>query len=146
MGLISRVSSRTYRMVHDQKPCDVERFLTFIRKSRDLEDRIIYRLNDAVRTKSMSTRSDLQGSSCEALKVELDAARVSREAQIRDCLGSHEIALSTYKQGLDSGEKGFRRGKFKSMVNDRNSLIADQKTEYNTRARVDKIFREKCDI
>merc|ERR1712157_287666 len=122
--------------VFDQKSCDVERFLTFIRESRDIEDRIIYRLNDAVRTKSVSQRSDLSGSSCEGLKNELDAARVSRQNSMRDCLAAHEIALSAYKQGLDEGRDGFRRGKLKSMLNDRNSLIADQKTESNTRARV----------
>merc|ERR1711879_376581 len=150
MGLISRVSSRTYRKLTGWfliKTCDVERFLTFIRKSRDIEDRIIYRLNDAVRTKSVSERSDLSGgSSCEGLKNELDAARVSRENSMRDCLAATEIAVSNYKQGLDEGKDGFRRGKLKAMMSDRHSLIADQKTESNTRARVDKVFREKCDI
>lgn len=51
------------------KPCNVEKFLTDIRKARDIEDRIIYRLNDALRTTSMSGRKDLVGKGCLDLRA-----------------------------------------------------------------------------
>ena len=129
------------------KECDVEKFLTSIRKARDLEDRIIYRLNDAVRTKSMTNKKFNTANSdggCESLKQELDSGRQQREQKIRECLASHEVAMTSYKAGLDNGEDGFRRSVFKGMRLDRQLLISDQNTEYNTRARVDKLFDEKC--
>jgi len=127
------------RMQTEQK-CDIEKFLTTIRKSRDIEDRIIYRLNDAVRTNS---GRQFEGG-CDSLKQELDSGREQRVTQIRDCLGSHEVAMSAYKESLDNGDAGFSRVKFQGMRKDRNMLISDQQTESNTRARVDKLFAEKC--
>merc|ERR1712066_464378 len=135
MGLISRVSSRTYRrarfwllvgvMQQDEKTCNVEQFLTSIRKARDIEDRIIYRLNDAVRTKSMTGKqfNTQNAEGCDSLKQELNAGRLQREAAIRDCLAAHEVALTSYKASLDAGEDGFRRSYLKTMQTDRRALI-----------------------
>merc|ERR1712195_350222 len=78
------------------------------------------------------------------LKQELDSGREQRVTQIRDCLGSHEVAMSAYKESLNNGEAGFSRVKFQGMRVDRNMLVSDQNTEFNTRARVDKLFAEKC--
>merc|ERR1712174_182191 len=108
---ISRVSSRTYSIVlkyskmsqeqpqtsstSNLTPCNVEKFLTQIRMKRDLEDRIIYRLNEALRTTSMSSRKDSGKNvdSCHGLKSLLDEGRSQRESEIRNCLASHEVAI-----------------------------------------------------
>ena len=92
-------------------PCNVEKFLTQIRMKRDLEDRIIYRLNEALRTTSMSSRKDSGKNvdSCHGLKSLLDEGRSQRESEIRNCLASHEVAIGNYKEKLAAGESGFRR-------------------------------------
>jgi len=125
------------------KPCNVDKFLTSIRLKRDLEDRIVYRLNDALRTNSMRNRSDA-GDGCAGLKLELQAGREQRESAIRECLASHEQSISNYKEKLNQEEAGFKKSVLRRMVNDRYALIGDQETEYTTRARVDKLFEEKC--
>ena len=136
-----QISKIHKKKMQTEKKCDIEKFLTTIRKSRDIEDRIVYRLNDAVRTKTMSQKFE---GGCDSLKQELVTGREQRVTQIRDCLGSHEVAMSAYKESLHNGEVGFSRVKFQGMRVDRNLLVSDQQTEFNTRARVDKLFAEKC--
>ena len=129
------------------KPCNVEKFLTAIRLRRDLEDRIVYRLNDAVRTNSMRSKSfkTETGDNCLGLKNELQAGRTYRSQAINECLASHEIAIDSYKEKLANEEAGFKKSVLKRMVNDRYALISDQETEFTTRSRVDKLFDQKCD-
>jgi len=91
----------------------------------------------------MSSRKDV-GSGCDGLKSELENGRSHRETLIRTCLSQTETFISHFAEEFKKETPGYTKRKLNFLNNDRNFLISEQKTEANTRSRVDKIFDEKC--
>jgi len=124
---------------------DILQFQEQLKRMRDLDDKVIYALNNSLPTASIQTRTAANPEvNCKGLYDSLRTSYFQREKMIQECITYTAEEISRLKQQRDESSDVQVEKKFKSEQRKLRVLKTEQTVEEIVKERTLKALNERC--